>query len=78
MIGVAFANYFILGDRIKEVSSLQGSLFVTYRFMSGAFTNTEMFKIEPGIFIFISLLMLIFYFYIFLPVSIAVLLDSFS
>lgn len=77
-MGVAFANYFLMGDRIKEVSTLQQSLYQIYRFVSGSLDSVHSYMIEPHLFVFVNWYLLMLYFYLFLPVSIAVLLDAFS
>jgi len=77
---LAFAVYlwFHMGQSISGLSNFYQAFFTVYRFLLGICDTAAYMKISPIFFQFWSFAVTIVYFYLFLPVSIAVLLDSFD
>lgn len=76
--GLAWGAYFIFGAEIEEVSTFQSACYFLFRFMLGIANSTEYFKTKPLFFSFYSFCCVMTYFYAVLPISIAVLIDSFE
>lgn len=75
---LAFVNYYLFGLSNYEVSNGISSVFSMYRNILGLASTRTFYRNFPVSYFIVSMFLIMFWFYLFMPVTIALLLDSFQ
>lgn len=73
----SFSNYYLFGLKVSQSSTLFSSMMSVYRSISGLNTTSTYYQEMPITFVIFQVALITFYFFIMLPITVALLLDSF-